>query len=113
MLPAYALYHDVSIVVMFSPSVYLEIGAEDSTNSIELVVGRNGNVGVRMVPEELRVRETSIRLESWDKFLRPISYYKMEDLTQMLSRLNVAAPPDGKKADIYQLILSTIETVVK
>jgi hypothetical protein len=105
-LVAYSLYYDVKITVWIQPRLYFEIGPSNAANGEVVIVRDNrGNFGVISGPAE-KVTDASIRMESWDKPLRPMTHYKVEELIKMLETMDIAIPEDcKKKADLYALLL--------
>jgi hypothetical protein len=113
-LPAYALFYNVSIVVVFSPEVYLEIKPETASKTIYVYRGNHKNYGVKNNIEcnDSSLVENALRIESWNKTLRPITHYKVEDLINMLVLLKVSVPNSIKKAELYDLLLKTLNSIV-
>ena len=118
-LVAYAIYYDVTITVWVKPHLYLEIGPCDAAaRNSEIVIYRdvrNGTFGVqtssRLEGEQEKQNEnqkqSSVRMESWDRALRPATYYKVEEIADMLEKLKVVVPADcKKKCDLYALLQS-------
>jgi len=122
-LVAYALYYDVTITVWVKPHLYLEIGPCDAAaaasvaeeGNSEIVIYRdvrNGTFGVQTASSRLKgenenPKQNSVRMESWDRALRPATYYKVEEIADMLEKLKVVVPADcKKKCDLYTLLQS-------
>jgi len=106
-LVAYSLYYDVKITVWLQPRLYFEIAPSNAANGeVVIVRDKRGNFGVMTDVSNVSANEiNAVRMESWDRPLRPASQYKVEDLIKMLETMQVAIPEEcKKKAELYALL---------
>ena len=112
-LVALSLYYDVKITVWLQPRLYFEIGPSDAANAeVVIVRDKRGNFGVMTANSTTtsngEKKNHAVRMESWDRALRPATHYKVEDIVEMLETLEIAVPEAcKKKADLYALLLQS------
>jgi hypothetical protein len=106
LLPAYVLYYKKSVVLFLTPYIYYQIIHQDSLDTLYLVTSGQ-QYGIQGHPQDLT---SCICIESVaGKPLRPSTFYKMDELYDMLKRLHVENwTKKMKKTELYVLLESTI-----
>ena len=101
-LPAYALYYNISIVVYLHTNLYYKLTpSSDSTNTIYIV--KNGRIFEAAEPKLL---DEAICIESLEKPLKSAAHYKVDELQQMIQVFGKEATSLSplKKAEMYELL---------
>jgi hypothetical protein len=105
LLPAYALYYNTSIVIVFQDGEHTKASMKVSLASVEareIVLYKRGNT-ITMKDMDDNIDDI-FTLESCDKWLRPISAYKVDDLKKILFSLLGEDKGHLRKPEMYELL---------
>ena len=92
-LPAFALYYKARIIIVKDNRIYLDIVSEDDYDIIILMnKTKENNYNVDLIPNKKKIDEiikTCICLYSYEKPLKAISNFKINELTELALKVGI------------------------
>lgn len=107
-LPAFSLYYRVRIIIIKENSLYLDISSDDNyDNTILLKKTKENGYNIDISVNETKIQdiiEKCICLYSYEKPLKAISNFKMDELSALAVKIGIEVHEKIPKNELYGII---------
>lgn len=103
-LPAFALYYRVRIIILKENRIYLNISSEDNYDTTILMYKKDHEYNIDICVNDNKIQniiEKCYCLYSYEKPLKAISNFKMDELLELASKMDVDTSKKIQKNELY------------